>query len=64
MKNWQSFLIKKAATEAKVRLEKSDKNELLNLFNTGIVVDIKKLKIKAIELGLKALQSSKARKEP
>lgn len=62
MKNWQSFLIEKAATEAKQRLERSEKNELLNLFNTGIVVDIKKLKIKAIELGLKALQNSKRRK--
>lgn len=59
MKKWQNFLIEKAATEAKARLERSDKNELLNLFNCGIVIDLKKLKIKAIETGLKMLENSK-----
>lgn len=59
MKNWQRFLIEKAATEAKNRLERSEKNELLNLFNSGIVVDIKKLKIKGIEIGLKIMQNIK-----
>lgn len=59
MKKWQSFLIEKAAKEAKARLERSEKNELLNLFNCGIVIDLKKLKIKAIETGLKIMQNSK-----
>jgi hypothetical protein len=59
VKNWQRFLIEKAATEAKNRLERSEKNELLNLFNSGIVVDIKKLKIKGIEIGLKIMQNIK-----
>lgn len=62
MKNWQSFLIKKAAIQAKTRLEKSDKKELLNLFNSGIVVDLKILKIKAIETGLKVLENYKLMK--
>ena len=62
MKKWQSFLIKKAATEARNRLEKSDKQELLNLFNTGIVVDLKQLKIRAIELLLKVDERRTKRK--
>ncbi len=59
MKNWQRFLIEKAATEAKNRLERSEKNEHLNLFNSGIIVDIKKLKIRGIEIGLKIMQNMK-----
>lgn len=62
MKKWQIFLIKKAATEARNRLEKSDKQELLNLFNTGIVVDLKQLKIRAIELLLKVDERRTKRK--
>jgi len=62
VKKWQIFLIKKAATEARNRLEKSDKQELLNLFNTGIVVDLKQLKIRAIELLLKVDERRTKRK--
>jgi hypothetical protein len=62
VKNWQSILIRKAATEARKRLEKSDKEELLNLFNSGIVVDLKRVKIKAIELLLKVQENSDKRK--
>lgn len=62
MRNWQHFLIEKAAKEAKNRLEKSDKQELLNLFNCGIVLDLKKLKIKAIETGLKIMENTKKKR--
>lgn len=62
MRNWQRFLIEKAAKEAKNRLEKSDKQELLNLFNCGIVLDLKKLKIKAIETGLKIMENTKKKR--
>lgn len=62
MKKWQSFLIERAAKQAKERLERSEGTELINLFNTGIIVDLKKLKVKGIELGMKILESTNKRK--
>lgn len=64
MKKWQSFLIERTARQVKESLERSEGTELINLFNTGIVIDLKKLKIKAIETGLKIYENSKkARKK-
>lgn len=62
MKKWQVFLIEKAARQAKQRLEQSEGIEMVNLFNSGIIVDLKKLKIKAIETGLKLIENTRKQK--
>lgn len=57
MKKWQRSLIEKTAAAALKRVEQSDRVELINLFNSGIVVDIKKVKIKALETVVKVMQN-------
>jgi hypothetical protein len=42
--------------DAKNSMQKSDKNQLLNLFNSGIVIDMKLLKVKALEMAIEALK--------
>lgn len=50
MKKWQRSLIGRVAKQTRERVEQSDRIEMINLFNSGIVIDLKKVKIKALEI--------------
>ena len=59
MKKWQKWTLHRTATKIKERIEKENKEELLNLFNSGIVVDLTKLKIGVLEMIVKATKNKR-----
>jgi hypothetical protein len=50
VKRFQRFLIRKIADKVKKSINNSDKEELLNLFNSGVIVDLKAAKVKIVEI--------------
>ncbi len=56
MKKWQRRTVHAVAKRMKDKVEKNGTEQFINLFNSGIVLDLKKLKIKALETLMKALE--------
>lgn len=59
MKQWQIKIIQMAAIRAKERLEKKKQQTFLNIFNTGIVVDLEKVKRKGVEIIINLCKNGK-----
>lgn len=51
MKKLQVFLIKQMAKMVKKSINNSEINQTLNLFNTGITLDLNKVKERIVEIG-------------